>query len=458
MNFIGIDIGTSSICGVVLDARRGKLLASLTLPNNAWLPARHPWERMQNPAGIVATALKIVDSLSGQVGNAAGIGVTGQMHGILYVDAHGRSVSPLFTWQDERGGQVVKKSMTYADVLARLTGYTLAPGFGLVTHFYNLKNGRVPRATASLCTIADYVGMRLAHQRHPSIDPTNAASLGIFDLRNLCFDANMIGSARLRTGLLPRLVPTGTKIGATPAGIPVYAAPGDNQASMLGSVRDVKRSLVVNIGTGGQISAWMPSYQRIHGLDLRPFPGGGYIAVGAALCGGKAYALLERFFREVCLRFTGAAPKDLYAIMNKLDAAAAEPLSIDTRFSGTRRDPSIRGTIAGISMSNFTPGRLVDGFLRGMVEELNAFYRLMPPKTRRQMRVLVGSGNGLRLNRRLCTVVEQVFGMRVNIPAHCEEAATGAALTAAVGAGCFRNYSEAGKIIKHRKSQNFPAI
>jgi len=57
MNFIGIDIGTTSICGVVVDARKGKLLASLTLPNNSWLPAKHPWERMQNPAKILAAAV-----------------------------------------------------------------------------------------------------------------------------------------------------------------------------------------------------------------------------------------------------------------------------------------------------------------------------------------------------------------------------------------------------------------
>lgn len=447
MNFIGIDIGTTSICGTVIDARRGKRLASLTLPNNSWLSARHPWERMQNPAGIAATAAEIINSFLRRCGSVAGIGVTGQMHGILYVDSKGRGVSPLFTWQDERGGLVYKQNTTYAAELSRMTGYTLAPGLGLVTHFYNLKNGIVPHSAASLCTIADYVVMRLARQRRPSLDPTNAASLGIFDLKNLRFDANTIKSARLRTDILPGLVPAGEKIGATPEGIPVFAALSDNQASILGSVRDVKKSLVVNIGTGAQISAWLPLFQRINGLDLRPFPGGGYIAVGASLCGGRAYALLERFFREVCVRFTGAAPKDLYAIMNKMDAVAAEPLGIDTRFSGTRLDSSIRGAITGISMQNLTPDHLAEGFLRGIANELLAFYNLMPKKARQRIRILVGSGNGIRFNRRLRVVVEQTFGMRVNIPFHCEEAATGAALTAAVGSGCFKSFFEAGRII-----------
>lgn len=450
MNFIGIDIGTSSICGVVLDARNGKLLASLTLPNNSWVNAKHPWERIQNPGRILLAVSKIINSLLKPAAHTAGIGVTGQMHGILYVDAKGREVSPLFTWQDERGGLIFKQTTTYAAELSRMTGYLLAPGFGFVTHFYNLKNGSVPSTAKSFGTMADYVAMRLARQTHLSSDPTNAASLGIFDLNNLRFDSDVINSARLRPDLLPRLTPTGTKIGTTPEGIPVYSAPGDNQASILGSVRDVKKSVIVNIGTGGQISAWLPSGRRIAGLDLRPFPGGGYIAVGASLCGGKAYALLERFFREVCVRFTGAAPKDLYAIMSKLDAVAAEPLNIDTRFAGTRLDHSIRGAIAGISMHNLTPGHLVEGFLNGMVHELLAFYNLIPRETRRRINALIGSGNGIRFNRRLRTIVARVFEMRMKIPVHCEEAATGAALTAAVGAGCFRSFSEAGKIIKYQ--------
>ena len=433
----------------MLDARNGKLLASLTLPNNSWLPANRSWERMQNPGRILLAVSKIINSLLKQNGNATGIGITGQMHGILYVDAKGRGVSPLFTWQDARGSLKMKNEASYAADLSRKTGYLLAPGFGLVTHYFNIKNSLVPRSAKSLGTIADYVAMRLARRTHLSSDLTNAASLGIFDLNHLRFDSGVINSARLRPDLLPRLVPTGTKIGATAEGVSIFSAPGDNQASILGSVRDVKKSLLVNIGTGGQISAWLPACRRIAGLDLRPFPGGGYIAVGASLCGGKAYALLEQFFREVCVRFAGCAPKDFYLIMNKLDAAV-EPLRVDTRFSGTRLDASIRGTIAGISMSNFTPGHLVDGFLRGIVGELNAFYHLMPPKTRRQVSVLVGSGNGIRLNRRLRAIVERVFGMRVNIASQCEEAATGAALTAAVGSGFFKSYFEAGKVIKYQ--------
>lgn len=449
MKFIGIDIGTTSVCGVVIDARNGKLAASTTLPNDSWVRSDHPWERMQRPDRIAATAERITASFLKRFGNVAGIGVTGQMHGILYVDSAGRTAGPLFTWQDGRAALPFKTNRTYAGELARITGYPTAPGFGLATHFYNVKNRLAPVNAAFLCTIADYIAMRLSRQKRPSIDPTNAASLGTFDLKRQCFDLNALKAARLRTDILPALVPSGTRIGSTSEGVPVFAALADNQASVLGSVRDIGKSLLVNIGTGGQISVRQSSYRTIAGLDLRPFPGGGYIAVGASLCGGKTYALLEHFFRDTCTQFMGAAPKDIYAIMNKLPADSAHPLTVDPRFAGTRLDASRRGAISGISMTNLTPGNLADGFLRGIAQELFDFYSLVPRETRGNISTLVGSGNGLRLNRRLRGLVEQIFGMRVNIPAHCEEAATGAALNAAVGAGFFDNYFEAGKTIKY---------
>ena len=63
-----------------------------------------------------------------------GIGVTGQMHGILYLDELGRAVSPLYTWQDQRGAERLTQQ-TYAERLSELTGYTLSTGYGVVTHF-----------------------------------------------------------------------------------------------------------------------------------------------------------------------------------------------------------------------------------------------------------------------------------------------------------------------------------
>ena len=87
MKAIGIDIGTTSVCGVLLDAQSGELLASKTKNSNAFLAVRAEWERIQSVEKIIAIATEIIDELIDV--DVAVIGVTGQMHGIVYTDENG---------------------------------------------------------------------------------------------------------------------------------------------------------------------------------------------------------------------------------------------------------------------------------------------------------------------------------------------------------------------------------
>lgn len=450
MKFIGLDIGTTKIGGVVVNTRNG-ILRSVVRDNDSWIPSRRPWERIQDPERIVRKARHVLAELLAGAGDVEGIGVTGQMHGILYTGKDGEAVSPLYTWQDARGGLPLRGgAMSYAAALSRETGYALAPGFGMVTHGYNLRNNLVSRDACRFCTIPDYLVMQIAGRAVPGMDPTNAASLGVFDLKRNAFDRKALSRARIESGLLPEVAPSGVRAGSY-RGIPVYSALGDNQASFLGSVRNVGRTLLVNIGTGGQISAYSESCAAVKGLDVRPFPGGGYLLVGALLCGGKAYALLEHFFRQT-VKFFGMPDGrvDVYGRMNAIRyAVLADKLGVDTRFAGTRRDPAIRGAIRGIGMDNFTPEHLVAGVLDGIADELYDFYLMMPASVRRGTVALVGAGNGLRRNELLCRIIGRRFGLRMRIPVHREEAAVGAALTAAVGSGCFSSFQSAGRMCRY---------
>lgn len=123
-----------------------------------------------------------MDDFSSRYPDIKGIGVTGQMHGILYLNEQGEAVSPLYTWQDGRGNQLYRDNKTYAAYLSDETGYALATGFGLVTHFYNQVNGLVPGDAKQICTIMDYVVMKLAGQKTPLTDYSNGASIG-FSIR-----------------------------------------------------------------------------------------------------------------------------------------------------------------------------------------------------------------------------------------------------------------------------------
>ena len=429
MKTLGLDIGTTTVSAVILDS--SGVPEAKTVKNDSFLPGA-PWERLQDPEVIRVTCQALVEELLDAHPDVAAIGLTGQMHGILYLDAAGQPVSPLYTWQDGRGDLPYDDRTTWAGHLSEITGYALATGYGMVTHHYNLNHGLVPENAAKFCTIHDYIAMKLAGRTAPVTEPTDAASLGLYDSLGGCFDRAALEKAGIGEELLPELMEMPC-LGIGPLGIPVYAAIGDNQASFLGATGGRTDVLLVNVGTGSQISVYSPDYLQTETLETRPFPDGGWLLVGASLCGGRSYALLENFFRQTVKMVTGR-DDGVYAAMNRaLDGAGKVedyPTAVTT-FQGARADPRLRGSIMGIGTNNFTPLHFMHSIMHGMARELQDMYRGYLDKGGKAPDTIIGSGNGLRKNRHLCRIFEEVFACRLILSEKEEEAACGAAIYAA---------------------------
>ncbi len=460
MKAVGLDIGTTTICAQVVLCETGEVLETACLDNDTFLDAPRSWERIQDADRILAKAEALIGRLVLRHAPIGAIGLTGQMHGLLYLDPHGRAASPLFTWQDGRGDLLREDGRTYAETLSGITGHRVATGYGAVTHFYNCLNRLVPDNAAGVCTVLGYVAMRLAGRTTPILHVSDAAGLGLFDSKNARFDSEALERAGLVFHPFPPAVREGAVIGRTPDGIPVVVAPGDNQAGFIGAVRDMDHSLLVNVGTGSQISLLaansVPHPARGSGMEARPLSGEDTLLVGAALCGGRAYQVLESFFRSV-LDMAGlpsALPGSLYPAMDELAAAGGMPedrLSVATQFSGTREDPAARGAIRNIGVGNFTARHLIDGVLEGMADELYRFYRKLELPPDQRPTILVGSGNGVRKNPALQRMLAEKFGMPLQLPVNEEEAAFGAALFAAVGTGFCGSIREAQSVIRYRE-------
>lgn len=430
MKILGLDIGTTTISAVVV--ADGNVLSSVTLPNGSFLHSEKAWERIQYPNYIRNTALEAVDKLLIQHPNVERIGITGQMHGILYLDRNGVPVSPLYTWQDGRGDQPYNSTETYASYLTRKTGYQAATGYGLVTHAYNLDNHLVPSEATVFCTIHDYVAMVLSGRTIPVTEKSDAASFGMFDVERGCYDSDALNAVGISMELLPQIA-MDSMVGYYKGKIPVFAAIGDNQASFLGAANGDLNTMLVNIGTGSQFSVYSKEYIACAGLETRPFPGG-YLIVGASLCGGRAYAMLENFMRSCAEAVTGTKVGPCYDAMERLLREKEIPEDIPQitpLFQGTRQEPSLRGSIANISTENFTPRHLIWAMLEGMTRELYTMYQCYLQAGGEEAK-LIGSGNGLRKNVHLQECVSKMFGQKVVMSDCCEEAAAGAAFYAAM--------------------------
>ena len=428
MKTIGIDIGTTTLSFIVMETDTHRILSSRTVSNGSFIKVSNEWERIQDPKVIIRKTMDILDDIIGNYPDFGAIGLTGQMHGILYLDRYGHFLSPLYTWEDGSGNQPEFEGQSIVDVVREKTGVQAASGYGLITHLYHLYKDFAPKQAVSFCTIMDYLGMKLTGRTRPLMHASNAASLGFFDVQNKVFRKDILENLGMDINMLPEVTDRFETLG-TFRGIPVYTAIGDNQASFLGAVGLKNNTALINMGTGGQISVLSDVFFEAPGIEARPIIGDKYLLAGSTLCGGKAYAILERFFR-IYAAAAGAPKGSQYSVMEKLlqQETIQHPLEVETTFKGTRVDPDKTGSIMGIMEENFTPSHLIHGVMSGMAQELYDMYRIIADGTGCHADSIVASGNGLRKNPALQEIFSEKFHAPVTLSPFQEEAACGASL------------------------------
>jgi sedoheptulokinase len=436
--FLGIDLGTTTASAAIVDAG-GRVCASASRAHAADLPCAAGRDE-QDPARLLGCARETVLSLPAPMrGAVRAVGVTGQMHGVLLLDAGGCAVTPLITWRD---GRCLEGE--FLPDLSRRTGHRLRTGFGCATLAWLAARRLLPDAASCACTIQDLAVQQLCGERRAVTDPTDAASWGLFDLWTMDWDRQAVGAAGIRQELLPAVRPCGSRAGALcaaaagelglPAGVPVMTAIGDNQASLAATLTEPERELAVTIGTGAQASAVMPADAQLARVppelpyELRPFPGGRLAVVAAALCGGAAWAWLVDGLNRI-LGDLGRQPLDRDDLFRRIDAlgaeadAAAAP-TVRPHFLGERHDPSLRGSVEGLTMDNLAVGPIARGLAGGIAANLKG---MLPAGALAGRLRVVGSGNALRRSALLRSAVEEAFGLPLRMSEGAEEAAAGAA-------------------------------
>lgn len=476
---LGLDLGTTSITALALDISNGEIVARNTVANDAEVtkPADKARGYSEWDAGqIISIALGCLRSLSASLGarleEVAGLGLTGQQHGVVLVDERATPVSPFINWQDRRVEEVNPDTCGtwLAEIRSRVgkesrdrTGCTISPGYMAATLYWLKAQGLVPDQ-AKAYFLVDYVAMLLTGSG-PVTDATSAASTGLLYVQQGEWDWPTIEALELPPDIFPEILPAGavqgtfleqaSSLAGLPTGLPVCVGLGDNQASFFGSVADLEDAVLVNVGTGGQVAAYSEQSVSRPNLETRPFPGG-YLVVKAGLCGGRTYALLGRFFRQVCSDLGCGPPAEVVLdTMNRLAADiayGADGLRWEPLFTGTRENPELRGTLTGMSIENFTPSHFSRALLEGMAAVFHDGYLEIAAALGGPRKHLVGAGNGLRENAVLAGIVAAQFGMPMMVATHREEAAFGAALLAAVGLGLLPDRKASARLIHYEPS------
>ncbi|MBT3996570.1 MAG: hypothetical protein HOF01_12320, partial [Chloroflexi bacterium] len=162
----------------------------------------------------------------------------------------------------------------------------------------------------------------------------------------------------------------------------------------------------------------------------------------------RTFRTLRDFFNSASRAIAGYEldPDVLYDKLVELASkvpAGSEGVVVDPLFTGSRSNPLAKAAIREITPGTFTPGHMARALFEAMAGQLADSYREAAKLGAGERSVLVGSGNGLKLNPVLRESIEAELGMSLQLGRHNEEAAIGAALCGAVADGAFKSIAEA---------------
>src|SRR5690348_2183915 len=237
MYWLGIDVGTGGTRALLVD-ERGKVRHACTAPHEDMRMERPLWaeQRPENWWDAAQEAVRGVLSQAGASGaEVRGIGLSGQMHGLVMLDAAGEVIRPALIWCDQRSQEQVdainaavgKETVLAATANPVLTGFTLPKLLWVRDHEPALF-GRVRKVLLP----KDYVRFRLTGE-HAS-DVSDASGTLLLDVANRAWSQEVLEALDIDPAWLPEVLESPAVSGHTQADVPVAAGAGDQAAGALG--------------------------------------------------------------------------------------------------------------------------------------------------------------------------------------------------------------------------------
>jgi xylulokinase len=428
---VGIDVGTTGVKALAIDAD-GAVLARaergypLSMPRPGWAE--------QDPGLWWEASEAALGELRATVGTPTGIGLSGQMHGLVALDSGERVLRPAILWNDQRTAvecAEIERAIGL-ERLIELTGNRALPGFTAPKLLWLRRHE--PEAYERIAHVMlpkDYVRLRLCGER--ATDVADASGTLLLDVAQRRWSAEVLGALELDGAWLPDALESPTVSGMTSDGVPVAAGAGDQAAGALGVGVDQPGPLSVVLGTSGVVFAALERFAADPQARLHAFchavPGTWHV-MGVMLSAAGSL----RWLRDA------AAPGVPYDEL--LTGAASWPAGTEgllflPYLAGERTphaDPDARGAFVGLSVRH-DRGALVRAVLEGVAFGLRDSLDLISsmgvgPELARV------SGGGARSEEWL-RIVASVLEVPLERVAVDEGAAFGAAILGGVAAGAW---------------------
>jgi xylulokinase len=432
---IGLDVGTTAVKALAV-GEDGAILGRCEVSYPLSTP-RPGWSE-QDPEDWWRATEQALAQLG--VDEPAGIGLSGQMHGLVALDASDRVIRPAILWNDGRTAAECAEieEKVGLERLISLTGNRALTGFTAPKLLWLRRHepdayGRIAR----IMLPKDYVRLRLCGEH--AIDMADASGTLLLDVAGRRWSDEMLAALELDPAWLPRLLEGPEVSGVTGDGVPVAAGAGDQAAGALGVGVDRPGPLSIALGTSGVVFAALPAFAadaraRVHAF-CHAVPGGWH-AMGVMLSAAGSLQWLHDV----------VAPGDGFGAL--IEAAGAwepgvEGLVFLPYLAGERTphaDPDARGSFTGLSLRHDRGAltrAVLEGVAYGLRDSLDLLRELGVTPERGRV-----SGGGARSELWL-RIVASVLELPLERPAVEEGAAYGAALLGGVAGGVWPDVATA---------------
>ena len=466
---LGIDIGTSGTKGVLMDSE-GKIYAragreySINIPQPGWAE-QDPQMWWKATIQVIKEVIK-ESEVNPQL--IRGIGLSGQMHGTVFLDKNLQPFRPAIIWADQRSSSQCE--FIYQKIgkerLAELTGNPIATGFMCSTLLWIKENQpEICKKIYKVILAKDYIRYKLTGNL--GVEVTDASSSLLLDIKRRCWSEELLNLLSLPLNILPGEVHESQEVaGCVLAevakntglleGIPVVYGGGDQSMQAVGNGVIGPGILSSTIGTGGQLFITIDKFTydpklRVH-VFCHAIPNS-YHLQGAILSAGLSLKWLKDNILHTL---------DSYAIFDEeveKVRAGSEGIIFLPYLLGERSpymNPQARGVFFGLSLKHHRV-HLIKAVMEGVVFALRDCLEVFE-ELGIKIEQIIASGGGAK-SRAWRQMQADIFNKDISMTQSIEQAAMGAAILAGVGVGIYKNTGEGcKKAIKLKKEKVKPIL
>jgi len=462
---VGIDIGTSA-CKVLAISRDLEILSEKTGKYPTYVPK--PGWTEQNPEDWWAAVRDLLTGMSKELRKKgyeiAGIGLTGQMHGLVLLDEDGNVLRPCIMWNDQRN----YKQCLYAieklgglENVVRLINNGIMPGFTIGKILWVMENEpEIFAKSKKFLNPKDYIRFKLTGDY--ITDVSDASGTHMFDVKNRKWCDEILEALNIPKHILPDKVMESSEITGYVSDqvsrdvglsgeVAVVGGGGDAVLQLAASGSMDPSKLCILIGTSGVVGLTVDKYFENSGGILQFYCNvirGRWMVFGCTLAAGGSLEWFRQVFADSEEAVAKWCNKSVFDILS--EEAEKAPIGSGGVFflpylTGERAphtDPNARGVFIGLNLMTRKP-EVVRSVLEGVAYSLRSVGELLKEKSGGEIKEVYLSGGGAASNV-WRQIFADIFGVKVRTLKHSEKGGSlGAAMLAGVGIKFWKKLEDA---------------